>query len=47
MTEIKKIAKMTQWTKRILRRKGGKGTVTNAEEDSDVKATKLMEFIEV
>ena len=38
---------MTQWTKKILRRKGGKGTVTNAEEDSDVKATKLMEFIEV
>ena len=38
---------MTQWTKRILRRKGGKGTVINAAEDSDVKATKLMEFIEV
>ena len=38
---------MTQWTKKILRRKGGKGTVTNAEEDSDVKATKLMKFIEV
>ena len=38
---------MTQWTKKILRRRDGKGTVTNAEEDSDVKATKLMEFIEV
>ena len=38
---------MTQWTKKILRRKGGKGTVTNAEDEKDVKATKLMEFIEV
>ena len=38
---------MPQWTKRILRRKGGKGTVTDAAEDSDVKAPKLMEFIEV
>ena len=38
---------MTQWTKKIWRRRDGKGTVTNAEEDSDVKATKLMEFIEV
>ena len=46
LTEIR-AAKMTQWTKKILRRKGGKGTVTNAEDDSDVKATKLMEFIEV
>ena len=38
---------MTQWTKKILRRRDGKGTVTNAEEGTDVKATKLMEFIEV
>ena len=41
------IVKMPQWTKRILRRKGGKGTVTDAAEDSDVKAPRLMEFIEV
>ena len=39
--------KMPQWTKRILRRKGGKGTGTDAAEDSDVKAPRLMEFIEV
>ena len=38
---------MPQWTKRILRRKGGKGTVTDAAEDSDIKAPRLMEFIEV
>ena len=38
---------MTQSTKKISRRKGGKGTVTNAEDEKDVKATKLMEFIEV
>ena len=38
---------MPQWTKRILRRKGGKGTVTDAAEDSDVKVSRLMEFIEV
>ena len=38
---------MNQWRKKILRRNGGKGTVMNAEEDSDVKATQLMEFIEV
>ena len=38
---------MTHWTKKILRRKGGKGTVTNAQDEKDVKATKLMEFIEV
>ena len=37
---------MTQWTRRILRRKDGKGTVTDTEDGSDVKATKLMEFIE-
>ena len=30
-----------------MRRKGGKGTVTDAAEDSDVKAPRLMEFIEV
>ena len=42
-----KTAKMNQWRKKILRRNGGKGTVMNAEEDSDVKATQLMEFIEV
>ena len=46
LTEIR-TTKMTQWTKKILRRKGGKGTVTNAEDEKDVKATKLMEFIEV
>ena len=38
---------MTQWTRRILRRKDGKGTVTDTEDGSDVKATKLMAFIEV
>ena len=37
---------MTQWTRRILRRKNGKGTVTDADDSNDVKATKLMEFIE-
>ena len=37
---------MTQWTRRILRRKDGKGTVTDTEDGSDVKATKLMESIE-
>ena len=37
---------MTQWTKRILRRKNGKGTVTEADDNNEVKATKLMEFIE-
>ena len=37
---------MTQWKKRILRRKNGKGTVTVADDDNEVKATKLMEFIE-
>ena len=46
LTEMR-TTKMTQWTKTILRRKGGKGTVTNAEDENDVKATKLMEFIEV
>ena len=37
---------MTQWTRRILRRKNGKGTVTDADDSNEVKATKLMEFIE-
>ena len=38
---------MSQWTKRILRRKDGKGTITDATEEGDVKAPKLMEFIPV
>ena len=39
---------MPQWTKKILRGKKGEiGTVTVAPEGSDVKATKLLEFIEV
>ena len=37
---------MTQWTRRIFRRKNGKGTVTEADDNNEVKATKLMEFIE-
>ena len=37
---------MTQWTRRILRKKDGKGTVTDTEDGSDMKATKLMEFID-
>ena len=37
---------MPQWTKKILRKKGGIGTVANATEDADIKAPKLMEFIE-
>ena len=37
---------MTQWTRRILRRRNGKGTVTDTEDGSDMKATKLMDFIE-
>ena len=37
---------MTQRARRILRRKNGKGTVTDADDSNDVKATKLMEFIE-
>ena len=41
-----KSSKMTQWTRRILRRRNGKGTVTDTEDGSDMKATKLMEFIE-
>ena len=37
---------MPQWTKKILRKKGGIGTVTDATEDADIKAPKLLEFIE-
>ena len=33
-------------TRRILRKRDGKGTVTDTEDGSDMKATKLMEFIE-
>ena len=39
---------MPQWTKKILRGKKGEiGIVTVAPEGSDVKAPKLLEFIEV
>ena len=38
---------MSQWTKRILKRKDGIGTITDATEEGDVKAPKLMEFIPV
>ena len=41
-----KSSKVTQWTRRILRKNGGKGTITDTEDGKDVKATKLMEFIE-
>ena len=41
-----KSSKVTHWTRRILRKKDGKGTVTDTEDGKDVKATKLMEFIE-
>ena len=37
---------MSQWKKKILSRKNGKGTVTEANDDNEVKATKLMEFIQ-
>ena len=38
---------MPQWTKKILRGKKGEiGTVTDAPEGSDIKASKLLEFIE-
>ena len=37
---------MAQWKKKILNRKNGKGTVTEANDDNEVKATKLIEFIE-
>ena len=41
-----KSSKVTEWTRRILRKNGGKGTITDTEDGKDVKATKLMEFIE-
>ena len=37
---------MSQWKKKILSRKNGKGTVTEANNDNEVKATKIMEFIQ-
>ena len=37
---------MPQWTKKILRKKGEIGTVTNATEDADIKAPKLLKFLE-
>ena len=37
---------MSQWKKKILSRKNGKGTVTEANDDNEVKATKIMEFIQ-
>ena len=37
---------MPQWTKKILRKKGEIGTVTNAPEDADIKAPKLLDLIE-
>ena len=36
---------MSQWTKKILNRKNGKGTVTNAKDDDEVKVTRVLEFI--
>ena len=37
---------MSQWTKiKILNRKNGKGIVTNAKDDNEVKVTKVLEFI--
>ena len=36
---------MTQWKKKILNRKNGKGTVTEAKDDGEVKVTKALEFI--
>ena len=37
---------MSQWTKiKILNRKNGKGIVTNAKDDDEVKVTKVLEFI--
>ena len=39
---------MPQWTKKILRgRKGKIGTSTDATEGSDIKVSKLLDFIEV
>ena len=37
---------MSLWKKKILSRKNGKGTVTEANDDNEVKATKIMEFIQ-
>ena len=34
---------MTQWKMKILNRKNGKGTVTEANDDDEVKATKNFE----
>ena len=36
---------MTQWKKKILNRKKSKGTVTEAKDDNEVKAMKILEFI--
>ena len=36
---------MSQWKKKILNRKNGKGTVTEAKDDDEVKVTKVLEFI--
>ena len=35
---------MSHWTK-ILNKKNGKGIVTNAKDDDEVKVTKVLEFI--
>ena len=35
---------MSQWTKKILNRKNGKGIVTEAKDDDEVKVTKVLEF---
>ena len=39
--------KMSQWTKKILTRKDGKGTVNNATDDDEVRITRVLEFIPV
>ena len=36
---------MSQWKKKILNRNNGKGTVTEAKDDDEVKATEVLEFI--
>ena len=41
---LKKKVKMTQWKKKILNRKNGKRTVTEAKDDDEVKATKVLKF---
>ena len=33
--------------KKILKTEGGRGTISNAEDKSDMKVTRLMKFIEV